>query len=55
MLLCKLKIKIVHKAKSDDDSMGVEYSKLVVPLIKAVQELNSEIEKLKAEIEELKK
>ncbi len=46
---------IVHKAKSDDDSMGVEYSKLVVPLIKAVQELNSEIEKLKAEIEELKK
>ena len=46
---------IVHKAKSDDDSMGVEYSKLVVPLIKAVQELNSEIEKLKAEIEALKK
>ena len=30
---------IVHKAKYDDDSMGVEYSKLVVPLIKAVQEL----------------
>ena len=46
---------IVHKAKSDEDAMGVEYSKLVVPLIKAVQELNEEIEKLKAEIQELKK
>ena len=46
---------IVHKAITDEDSMGVEYSKLVVPLIKAVQELNEEIEKLKAEIQELKK
>ena len=46
---------IVSKAISDEDSMSVEYSKLVVPLIKAVQELNEEIEKLKAEIEELKK
>ena len=46
---------IVHKAITDEDSMGVEYSKLVVPLIKAVQELSDEIERLKKEIKELKK
>ena len=33
----------------------VDYSKMVVPLIKAVQELSDEIDRLKKEIEELKK
>ena len=33
----------------------VDYSKMVVPLVKAVQELSDEIERLKKEIEELKK
>ena len=51
----KVENQIVFKPESSDEIMGVEYSKLVVPLIKAVQELNEEIEKLKAEIEELKK
>ena len=46
---------IVHKPSDlDEDIMGIEYSKLVVPLIKAVQELNEEIERLKEEIKELK-
>ena len=33
----------------------VDYNKIVIPLIKAVQELSDEIDRLKKEIEELKK
>src|SRR6056300_1217711 len=39
---------------SDDDYYGVDYSKLVTPLIKAVQEQQEQIESLKSEIELLK-
>ena len=38
----------------DEERMTLNYAQMVVPLIKAVQELSSEIEKLKAEIKELK-
>ena len=39
---------------SDDDYYGIDYSKLVTPLIKAVQEQQEQIESLKSEIELLK-
>ena len=45
---------IVTRPETDEATMSVNYSKLVVPLIKAVQELNEEIERLKEEIKELK-
>jgi hypothetical protein len=41
-------------ASNQEERLSVAYPKLVVPLIKAVQELSAEIEKLKAEIKELK-
>jgi len=45
---------IVSVPENPDDSYYVSYSKMVVPLVKAVQELSSEIEKLKKEIKILK-
>ena len=40
---------------NSEERLSVAYPKLVVPLIKAVQELSAEIDLLKAEIKELKK
>ena len=40
--------------KTNVQMKTVDYSKMVVPLIKAVQELSDEIDRLKKEIEELK-
>jgi len=47
----------VDKPKNNDDFYGIRYSEFVVPLVKAVQELDlktNEIENLKNEIEALK-
>ena len=45
---------IVVVPENPDDSYYISYSKMVVPLVKAVQELTVEIEKLKKELELLK-
>ncbi|CAN5720513.1 hypothetical protein BH10BAC2_BH10BAC2_17800 [soil metagenome] len=44
----------VDKPKNDKDFYGLRYAEFVVPLVKAVQEQNTEIEELKKEIADLK-
>ena len=44
----------VDKPKNENDFYGLRYSEFVVPLVKAVQELDQENKKLKAELNELK-
>ncbi|MGZ4158842.1 MAG: tail fiber domain-containing protein, partial [Bacteroidia bacterium] len=43
----------VDKPKNDKDLYSLRYSDFVVPLVKSVQELNTENEKLKAKVETL--
>ena len=40
---------------NSEERLSVAYTKLVVPLIKAVQELSAEVDRLKDEIAQLKK
>ena len=40
---------------NSEERLSVAYPKLVVPLIKAVQELSAEVDRLKDEIAQLKK
>lgn len=44
----------VHVPVTDDDNYSVSYEKLVVPLVKAVQELSAQNDEMKKEIAELK-
>lgn len=44
----------VHVPVNDDDNYSVSYEKLVVPLVKAVQELSAQNDEMKKEIAELK-
>ena len=44
----------VDKPKNENDFYGLRYSEFVVPLVKAVQELDQENKKLKEELQELK-
>ncbi|MDX1913749.1 MAG: tail fiber domain-containing protein [Saprospiraceae bacterium] len=45
---------LVHSPESEADNYSIAYGQLVVPLVKAVQEQQTQIETLKAEIETLK-
>jgi hypothetical protein len=44
----------VDKPKNENDFYGLRYSEFVVPLVKAVQELDQENKKLKEEMQQLK-
>lgn len=44
----------IIKPKSDKDHYGLSYESFVVPLVKAVQELNAKVEQLEKELQELK-
>lgn len=44
----------VHVPVNDDDNYSISYEKMVVPLVKAVQELANQNEEMKKEIAELK-
>jgi hypothetical protein len=44
----------VHVPENDADNYSLSYEKMVVPLVKAVQELSQQNEEMKKEIEELK-
>ena len=43
-------IKTFNNPYTDEETLTMDYGKLVVPLVKAVQELSDEIERLKEEI-----
>jgi hypothetical protein len=45
----------VDKPKNDDDFYGLRYAEFVVPLVKAVQELQLQVQDLHRQVEELKK
>lgn len=45
----------VNRPKNDESLYSINYSEIVVPLVKAVQELKAMVEKQQAEIEALKK
>jgi trimeric autotransporter adhesin len=45
----------VDAPKNKNDYYGLRYAEFVVPLVKAVQELDEENKKLKADMETLKK
>jgi len=45
----------VDKPKNEDDLYGLRYAEFVVPLVKAVQELELQVKELQQQIEELKK
>lgn len=45
----------VDTPKNENDIFGLRYAEFVVPLVKAVQELNEKVERLETENEELKK
>jgi len=45
----------VDKPKNKEDFYGLRYSDFVVPLVKAVQELDAENKQLRKDTEELKK
>jgi trimeric autotransporter adhesin len=45
----------VHIPQNENDNYSVSYQTIVVPLVKAVQELNTKNEALQALIQELKK
>jgi len=45
----------VDKPKNEQDLYGLRYAEFVVPLVKAVQELQQQVEELKHQVEELKK
>ncbi len=44
----------VHVPATDDDNYSISYEKMVVPLVKAVQELSAQNEEMKKELAELK-
>lgn len=44
----------VHVPVNDDDNYSISYEKLVVPLVKAVQELSAQNEEMKKELAEIK-
>ena len=46
-------VKSFNNPYTDEETLTVDYGKLVVPLVKAVQELSDEIERLKSEIKDL--
>jgi len=45
----------VDKPKNEDDLYGLRYAEFVVPLVKAVQELQQQVQELQQQIEDLKK
>jgi len=45
----------VDKPKNEDDLYGLRYAEFVVPLVKAVQELEQQVKELQLQIEDLKK
>ena len=46
-------IRTFNNPYTDEETLTMDYGKLVVPLVKAVQELSDEIERLKSEIKDL--
>ena len=46
-------IRKFNNPDTDEETLPMDYGKLVVPLVKAVQELSDEIERLKSEIKDL--
>jgi hypothetical protein len=45
----------VDKPKNEDDLYGLRYAEFVVPLVKAVQELQQQVQELRQQVEELRK
>ena len=46
-------VRTFNNPYTEQETLAVDYGKLVVPLVKAVQELSDEIERLKSEIKDL--